>query len=166
MKTWSTMSDRSKTLTLMAACVQISLAVTAWTFAWNRWRQPAWISIDALALLMAAAAIAGAATELEMLTRASRIGSIALLAVLAARVLRYGPMRTLAFITLALITVTLFGGELLDPFGVPGIWFPFNIGVSRTQYLYALVIPLMGLLVAHAISTTPQGRVHPDLGPR
>jgi len=25
------MSDRSKTLTLMAACVQISLAVTAWT---------------------------------------------------------------------------------------------------------------------------------------
>ena len=31
MKSWSTMSDRSKTLTLMAACVQISLAVTAWT---------------------------------------------------------------------------------------------------------------------------------------
>ena len=31
MKSWSTMSDRSKTLTLMAACLQISLAVTAWT---------------------------------------------------------------------------------------------------------------------------------------
>ena len=30
-KSWSTMSDRSKTLTLMAACMQISLAVTAWT---------------------------------------------------------------------------------------------------------------------------------------
>ena len=26
------------------------------------------------------------------------------------------------------------GDQLLDPVGVPGIWFPFNIGVSRTQY--------------------------------
>ena len=31
MKSWSTMSDRSKTLTLMADGVQVSLAVTAWT---------------------------------------------------------------------------------------------------------------------------------------
>ena len=31
MKSWSAMSDRSKTMTLMAACVQISLAATAWT---------------------------------------------------------------------------------------------------------------------------------------
>lgn len=29
------MSDRSKTLTLMAACVQVSLAVTAWTLAFG-----------------------------------------------------------------------------------------------------------------------------------
>lgn len=31
MKGWSAMTDRSKTLTLVAACVQISLAATAWT---------------------------------------------------------------------------------------------------------------------------------------
>lgn len=141
-------------------------AVASWTFAWNRWGQPAWKSIDALALAMAAAALAGTATQQEPLITASRIGSIALLVVVSARVLRNGPLRMLAFITLASITAAWFGGELLDPLGVPGIWFPFNIGVSRTQYLYALVIPLVGLLISNAISTPPQDQVHPDPGRR
>jgi hypothetical protein len=30
---------------------------------------------------------------------------------------------------------------------VPGIWFPFGIGVSRSQYIYAIVIPLLALLI-------------------
>jgi len=41
----------------------------------------------------------------------------------------------------------LFGGELLDTIGVPGIWFPFGIGVSRTQYVYAIAIPLLAFLI-------------------
>ena len=45
----------------------------------------------------------------------------------------------------------LFGGELLDPIGVPGIWFPFGIGVSRTQYIYAIVIPLLALLLLRTL---------------
>jgi hypothetical protein len=56
-------------------------------------------------------------------------------------------MRLLALVTLASIVVGLFGGELLDPIGVPGIWFPFGIGVSRTQYVYAIVIPLLAILI-------------------
>ena len=48
------------------------------------------------------------------------------------------PQRTnaiLALVTLASVMAGLFGGELLDTIGVPGIWFPFGIGVSRTQHL-------------------------------
>jgi hypothetical protein len=52
---------------------------------------------------------------------------------------------------LALIIVALFGGELLDPLGVPGIWFPFGIGVSRTQYLYAIIIPLLAILIGRTV---------------
>jgi hypothetical protein len=37
---------------------------------------------------------------------------------------------------------------LLDTIGVPGIWFPFGIGVSRTQYVYAIAIPLLAFLIA------------------
>ena len=71
-----------------------------------------------------------------------------------ARVLaRGGPMRVLASITLALITVAFFGGELLDPIGVPGIWFPFGIGVSRTQYVYAIIIPLLGFLIVRTLTS-------------
>jgi len=39
----------------------------------------------------------------------------------------------------------LFGGELLDTIGVRGIWFPFGIGVSRTQYILRDCHPAPGL---------------------
>jgi hypothetical protein len=45
----------------------------------------------------------------------------------------------------------LFGGELLDTIGVPGIWFPFGIGVSRTQYIYAIVIPLLAFFIVRTL---------------
>ena len=60
-------------------------------------------------------------------------------------------MRFLALATLATIVATLFGGELLDPIGIPGIWFPFGIGVSRTQGLYALVLPLLAFLIVRTL---------------
>ena len=46
----------------------------------------------------------------------------------------------------------LFGGELLDPIGVPGIWFLFNIGVSRTQYVYAIALPLLAFLIVRTLA--------------
>jgi hypothetical protein len=49
----------------------------------------------------------------------------------------------------------IFGGELLDPIGVPGIWFPFGIGVSRTQYIYAIGVPLLAFLI---VRTLPSAR--------
>src|SRR3954469_5467258 len=71
--------------------------------------------------------------------------------VIAARIVRGGSMRVLALVTLASIVAGLFGGELLDPIGVPGIWFPFGIGVSRTQYIYAIAIPLLALLIVRTL---------------
>ena len=93
------------------------------------------------------AAIAGTVAHLPNVTHASRLAFIALFAVIGVRIVRGGTMRGLALIAIALITVSFFG-ELLDPLGVPGIWFPFGIGVSRTQYLYAVFIPLLALLIA------------------
>ena len=87
----------------------------------------------------------------------SRLGSIALLVVIGARIVRSGPMRILALVTLASIMAALFGGELLDPIGVPGIWFPFGIGVSRTQYIYAIAIPLLAFLIVRTFRTLDPG---------
>ncbi|HWR15420.1 MAG TPA: hypothetical protein VN577_11375 [Terriglobales bacterium] len=125
-------------------------AVAAWTLAWNRWPLRPWRTVDVTAVLLAVVGAIGATIESATFTSASRIGSIMLFVVIAARIIRSGPMRTLALLTLASITTALFGGEL-DPIGVPGIWFPFGIGVSRTQYIYAIAVPLVALLIVRTL---------------
>ena len=126
-------------------------AVAAWALAWNRWRQRPWKSIDASAVAIMVAQIVGAVTHSASVTSVSRLAAIALFVVIAARIVLSGATRTLALITLALTVLAFFGGELLDPIGVPGIWFPFGIGVSRTQYLFAIFIPLLAFLVVRTL---------------
>jgi hypothetical protein len=68
-------------------------------------------------------------------------------------------VRILALVTFASMMAGLFGAELLDTIGVPGIWFPFGIGVSRTQYVYAIAIPLVAFLI---VQTLLSKRTHPE----
>jgi hypothetical protein len=126
-------------------------ALAAWALAWNRWPQRAWKGIDAAACALLVAQVVGASIHSAGVSSASRLASIALLVVIAARIARGGPLRLLALSALALTMLAFFGGELLDPLGVPGIWFPFGIGVSRTQYLYAVFIPLLAVLVVRTL---------------
>ena len=128
-------------------------AVAAWALAWNRWLPRQWRWIDLSAVALAVAATIGAVLHAASVTRVARLGSIALFVVIGVRIVRSGSMRILALATLAAIVAALFGGELLDPVGVPGIWFPFGIGVSRTQYVYAIVIPLLALLIVRTSSS-------------
>jgi hypothetical protein len=122
-------------------------AVAAWALAWNRWCVRPWRIIDLSAAVLAAAALVGVVIHAPSVTRVARLGWIALFVVIAARIARSGAMRALALLTLGTLVIGLFGGELLDPLGVPGIWFPFGIGVSRTQYVYAFVIPLLAVVI-------------------
>jgi hypothetical protein len=130
--------------------------VAAWALAWNRWCLPAWRSVDASAVVLAVISAVGAGIHSASVASGSRLGSIALLVLIGARIVRSGPQRILALVTLASIMAALFGGELLDPIGVPGIWFPFGIGVSRTQYIYAIAIPLLALLIATEVQQSSQ----------
>ena len=126
-------------------------AVAAWALAWNRWRLPPWRTIDVAALGLAVAGTIGAAIHSSSVTSYSRLASIALFVVIGARIVRGGPARILALVTMASIMAAIFGGELIDPIGVPGIWFPFGIGVSRTQYVYALAVPLLAILLVQTL---------------
>jgi len=123
--------------------------MVAWALAWNRWCIRSWRSIDVLAVVLGVVGLVGVLTHSPTLTSAARLGAIVMFAIIAVRLIREGPPRVLALSTLALVVTGLFGGELLDPIGVPGIWFPFGIGVSRTQYIYAIGLPLMAFLIAH-----------------
>jgi hypothetical protein len=104
--------------------------------------------------VLAVAGIVGAVIHSASVTRVSRLGSIALLVVIGVRIARSGPRQVLALVTLASVMAALFGGELLDTIGVPGIWFPFGIGVSRTQYVYAIAIPLLAFLIVPNLALT------------
>ena len=132
--------------------------MTAWVLAWNRWCMPAWRSVDVLALALGVTGVIGALADLPIWTNVSRLGSIALFVVIVTRIAWSGPMRILALVTLASILASLFGPELLDPLGVPGIWFPFNIGVARTQYIYAIGIPLLAFLIVRTLRPRPEVR--------
>jgi len=146
---WTDLEDLT-TYAWLAAVMWVPI-VAAWTLAWNRWCLRPWKSIDALAVVLAIVGVVGVVTHLPHVATGSRLASIALFVVIAARIVRSGPMRWLATITLAAIVAVLFGGELLDPIGVPGIWFPFGIGVSRTQYIYVLAIPLLAVLIVRTL---------------
>ena len=125
--------------------------IAAWTLAWNRWCLRPWRSIDMAAVVLAVAGIIGVMVHSASVTTGSRLGSIALFVVIGVRIVRNGPMRILALVTLVSIMAGVFGSELLDTIGVPGIWFPFGIGVSRTQYVYAIVIPLLAFLIVRTL---------------
>jgi hypothetical protein len=125
--------------------------VAVWTLAWNRWCLRPWRSIDVAAVVLAVAGTIGAVIHSASVTSGSRLGSIALFVVIGVRIVRSGPTRILALVTLASIMVALFGGELLDTVAVPGIWFPFGIGVSRTQYVYAIAVPLLAFLMVRTL---------------
>jgi hypothetical protein len=131
-------------------------AVAAWTLAWNRWSPRPWRSIDVSAALLAVIAIAGAVVNSASATSVSRLGSIAVFFTIGARIVRSGPMRIPALVTFVSIMAALFGNELLDPIGVPGIWFPFGIGVSRIQYIYAIAIPLVAFLIVRTLRSSLQ----------
>jgi len=142
-------------------------ALAAWALAWNRWCARRWRSVDLAALALALAAIVAIALHSASAMRDVRLAFIALFVVIAVRIVRGGAIPLLALATLLAIVASYFGTELLDPLGVPGIWFPFGIGVSRTQYIFALLIPLLGVLIVRASSSPSgergEGRVEPSV---
>jgi hypothetical protein len=146
---WTDLQDLA-TYTWLASVMWVPTQA-AWVLAWNRWCLPAWRSIDVLAVALGIAGIIGALAHSATWTGVCRLGSIALFAVIGARIVRGGPMRSLALVTLASILASLFGSELLDTLGVPGIWFPFGIGVARTQYVYAIAVPLLAILIVRTL---------------
>jgi len=126
------------------------LSLVAWTLAWNRWCARSWRVIDAATLVLGVVGVVGGAAHVAAMTHLYRLGLLALLALIAVRIVRTGPMRIMAVVTMGWILVAQFADEL-SAIGVPGIWFPFGIGVSRTQYAYAIAIPLLALLIIRTL---------------
>lgn len=134
----------------LARVLWMPLSLAAWTLAWNRWCQRSSRVIDAGTLALAVVGMVSGAMDVMAMTRISRLGSLALLVLIVVRMVRDGPMRMMAVATMALIVAAQFAGEL-GSIGVPSIWFPFGIGVTLVQYVYAIAIPLLALLIVRTL---------------
>ncbi|WP_255253452.1 hypothetical protein [Stenotrophomonas sp. CC120223-11] len=128
------------------------LSLAAWALAWNRWVLPPSRAIDAGALVLAALGIAGGVMGAAWGTQVFRLGTLALLVLVAARTARHGSMRGMALTVLLVIAVSQYTSEL-GSLGVPTIWFPFGIGVALTQYVYGIAVPLLAVLIVRTVAT-------------
>jgi hypothetical protein len=129
-----------------------ALTLGAWVMAWRaalRLSTLRWIAVlcALLTALYVVARIAGnpivipgmpaaAMAAGAWLVKVTRLGFLALLVSLLVIGARRGEASWTSFLAVTFGSVGLYASEL-GQLGVPGIWFPFGVGVSRTEYAYA-----------------------------
>lgn len=132
----------------------VPLSKLAWTIAWNHWTPGRGSRLVSWAALLASSAlVVSALAGSPLFAGAGRAAFAVALVAIAVRIVRRGDHKWLALTAMLLTAIFLFPADL-SALGVPGIWFPFNIGVSRSQYAYALALPLLAYaLVAYRNDT-------------
>jgi hypothetical protein len=135
--------------------VLIPLGLAAWIMAWRRWyRLEDWrwltYAIGIVTLLSAVLALTLSDAALALVCPIWRIPlAVVLFGTAVVGLRKRQPDRVLAFVVAMLVAVSQFG--VLEALGVPGIWFPFGVGVSLTQYVYAALIVGLAILMVRRI---------------
>jgi hypothetical protein len=149
---WSA-AESLQTLVVARYVILNPLAIVLWVIACNRLAGLSDRRIDAAACLFGVVAgiTAVPGIDAELVQSIARMALLALSCWSAFWVARVCRLQPLALATILAMAVALFAAEF-SAIGVPGIWFPFGVGVSRTQFALALVIPLLALLVHFRVS--------------
>jgi hypothetical protein len=134
-------------LTWQDAVILAPLAKLTWTIAWNQWTEGRDRRIVLYAAMLAwMVLVGGELSHREVVPEFGRLVFAACFVTIALRIFRRGEHKAAALIALLLTIIAQFASDL-SGWGVPSIWFPFNIGVSRTQFAYALFLPLLAHLL-------------------
>jgi hypothetical protein len=139
----------------------------AW-LTWFRIKRPRWLALAALVLTaahMVCELLAGSwrpthvpdamTSALHDVSGGLRLGLLALFLMIAVLgLLRERARSAIALLAMALVATGLYATELGN-LHVRGIWFPYGVGVSRTEYSYVALVPilfalLLGRLMDHA----------------
>ncbi|HSC31747.1 MAG TPA: hypothetical protein VLD17_08475 [Gemmatimonadaceae bacterium] len=147
------------------------LALGAWAMAWRDWfrlERPRWLpgviaaltGLYVVADFIATAALGTASTAALAATSPIRLTFVIVtVIIISASLRRSRPIDWLSAAALVLVSIGLYAQEV-SALHVPGIWFPFGVGVSRTQYAYAafaivFFVVLYRRLAAHARARQP-----------
>ena len=132
------------------------LGLAAWLMAWRRWyRLEHWRWLDfpvgIVTLLSVVLVLVLQDAVYAMVAALWRVPlAFLLLATAIVGVRRRQADSLLALVVVLLVAVSQFSVEV-SALGVPGIWFPFGVGVSRTQYAYAAMVVGLAILLVRAI---------------
>jgi hypothetical protein len=148
---------------LVTGVLMTPLGLATWTMAWYHWTKqyrltwlPAaigWLTLAAMTLSILRRSWfygvfpASVETVLRYCSLSVRLIFLFLtLLILIRSVIQSSREKWLAGLAILLISVSLFAQEL-SAIGVPGIWFPFGVGVSRSEYANAIFYVALTALV-------------------
>jgi len=153
-------SESTHEFDLVTTVILMPLVMGSWLMAWRSWfklNRPVWIStvIMVLTFLYMCSQLLGLAwlthavphMLFQGISNYIRLFFLGLmLYIIYKGILHHGREERLALLAVLLISIGLFAQEL-SALHVPGIWFPYGVGVSRTQYAYAAFDVIMLVLL-------------------
>jgi hypothetical protein len=136
------------------------LVLGSWLMAWREWfnlREPKWLPtiIALLVLLFMAAQLLGISWVLhsthsyfKTIADYIRLLLLAFLLFIVYQGIRKQGMKDLLVLAAALLMlIALFPKEISDLHIIPGIWFPYGVGVSRGQFFYVAFVFVMYVIL-------------------
>ncbi|MBS1661673.1 MAG: glycoside hydrolase [Bacteroidetes bacterium] len=153
--------ENSSQAVIVGTVILRPLVLGSWLMAWREWfslDKPKWLPkiIAVLTLLFMAAQLFGIswvshAAHVYFQTMADYIRLLflgVLLLIIFWGVRKEGGKGLLVLVAALLMLIALFPKEISDLHIIPGIWFPYGVGVSRGQFFYvAFVIVMYGVLI-------------------
>jgi hypothetical protein len=164
--------ENSHQAVIVGSVILRPLVLGSWLMAWTEWfdlRELKWLpkTIALLTLLLMAAQLFGMPwipaamhTYLHTIANAVRWVLLALLLFILYHGLRKHKKETLVFVAALLMLIALFPKEISDLHLIPGIWFPYGVGVSRAQFFYVgFVFIMYAVLIQRSRSKPVKSRL-------
>jgi hypothetical protein len=147
--------------TILGIVILRPLMLASWLMAWQEWfdlHRPNWLPkvIAILTLLYMTVQLLGLPwvtnpivdTYFQTAGDYIRLLFLALMLFIIYQGIRKQGMKDLlVFVALFLLTIALFPKEVSDLHIIPGIWFPYGVGVSRAQFIYPVFVILMYIIL-------------------
>ena len=153
--------ENSHQAVIVGSVILRPLVLGSWLMAWREWfnlRQPKWLPkfIALLTLLFMTAQLLGISwvshsihIYFQTIADYIRLALLALLLfIIYLAIRKQGIKDILVLVAALLMLIALFPKEISDLHIIPGIWFPYGVGVSRAQFFYmAFVFVMYAVLI-------------------
>ena len=142
--------------TIIGSVLLRPLVLGSWLMAWKEWfdlHQSKWVPkiIALLTLLLMATQLLGLSLvpnsihkHFQTIADYIRLLLLAsMLFIIYQEIRKQGTKDFLVLVAMLMVTIALYPQEVSELHVIPGIWFPYGVGVSRGQFFYAVFVFIM-----------------------